>query len=278
MTVSQRLLEAFVRNAVEEDLGRGDLFARIAEPRPAFATIVAKSEGVFAGREYIETVEALYDIALEWKIADGEPFLPGQRLLEIEGDRRDLLSLERSILDFALHASGIATLTARYAARLKGYDCILLDTRKTRPGLRAFEKYAVRCGGGQNHRMGLDDALMLKDTHLRTIDDLEGFIKKIRRQIPFTAKIEVECEDLVTVRRAMEAGAEIIMCDNMSLEEMAEAVVLRDAEFPGVLIEASGNITLETIEAVAATGVDAISTGSIVHQAVWPDLSMRVEG
>ena len=278
MKVNQRLIEAFVRNAVEEDLGRGDLFARISDSRPAKAYIVAKSEGVFAGREYIETVEALYDITLAWRIADGELFVPGQRLLEIQGERRDLLSLERSILDFALHASGIATLTAQYVAKLKGYDCVLLDTRKTRPGLRAFEKYAVRCGGGQNHRMGLDDCLMLKDTHLRTIDDLEGFMKEIRRQIPFTAKIEVEAEDSEMARRAMKAGAEIVMCDNMSTEAIREVVAWRDAHAPHVLLEASGNVTLETIEAIAATGVDAISSGSIVHQAVWPDLSMRVEG
>ena len=277
MKVQQRLIEEFVRRAVEEDLGRGDLFARIGDSRPAEAYILAKSEGVFAGQEYIETVEALYDISLEWRIADGEPFAPGDRLLEIRGERRDLLSLERSILDFALHASGIATLTARYVRKLRGYDCVLLDTRKTRPGLRAFEKYAVRCGGGQNHRMGLDDCLMLKDTHLRTIDDLGAFMKEIRRKIPFTAKIEVECEDLAMAQRAMEAGAEIVMCDNMPPEEIRQVVAWRDAHAPHVLLEASGNVTLETIEEIAGTGVDAISSGSIIHQAVWPDLSMRME-
>ncbi len=277
MNVSHRLIEEFVRRAIEEDLGRGDLFARIADSRPVTAQILAKSEGVFAGREYIEVVEDLYDISLRWRIADGEPFVPGDRLLEITGESRDLLSLERSILDFALHASGIATLTAKYAAKLRGYDCVLLDTRKTRPGLRAFEKYAVRCGGGQNHRMGLDDCLMLKDTHLRTIDDLEAFMNAIRRKIPFTAKIEVECEDLEMARRAMAAGAEIVMCDNMPPEAIREVVAWRDAHAPHVLLEASGNVTLETIEAIAATGVDAISSGSIIHQAVWPDLSMRIQ-
>jgi len=278
MNVSQRLIETFVRNAIEEDLGRGDLFARISDSRPARAHILAKSEGVFAGREYIGTVEALYEIRLTWHTSDGEVFAPGDRLLEIEGERRDLLSLERSILDFALHASGIATLTAKYAEKLRGTDCVLLDTRKTRPGLRAFEKYAVRCGGGQNHRMGLDDCLMLKDTHLRTIDNLDAFMKEIRRKIPFTAKIEVECEDPEAARRAMDAGAEIVMCDNMSTEAIREVVAWRDAHAPHVLLEASGNVTLETIEAIAATGVDAISSGSIIHQAVWPDLSMRMEG
>ncbi|WP_456429765.1 carboxylating nicotinate-nucleotide diphosphorylase [Nitratifractor sp.] len=278
MRVAQRLIEAFVRNAVEEDLGRGDLFARIADSRPVQAVIVAKSHGVFAGREYIDAVEALYDIALEWKITDGEAFAPGDRLLEVRGESRDLLSLERSILDLALHASGIATLTARYVEKIAPYNCVLLDTRKTRPGLRAFEKYAVRCGGGQNHRMGLDDCLMLKDTHLRTIDDLESFMKEVRRKIPFTAKIEIECEDLEMVERAMAVGADIVMCDNMPPETIRKAVEFRNARYPHIRMEASGNVTLETIEAIAATGIDAISSGSVIHQATWPDLSMRVEG
>ncbi len=278
MRVAQRQIEAFVRNAIEEDLGRGDLFARIGESRPIQAKILAKSDGVFAGREYIEAVEALYDITLEWRIEDGETFRAGDRLLELRGESRDLLSLERSILDFALHASGIATLTARYVEKLAPYDCALLDTRKTRPGLRAFEKYAVRCGGGQNHRMGLDDCLMLKDTHLRAIEDLEAFMKEVRHKIPFTAKVEIECEDLGMVERAMSLGADIVMCDNMPLEEMRKAVEFRNEHYPHILMEASGNVTLETIEAIAATGIDAISSGSVIHQAVWPDLSMRVEG
>ncbi len=223
-------------------------------------------------------MEALYDITLEWKITDGEAFAPGDRLLEVRGESRDLLSLERSILDLALHASGIATLTARYVEKIAPYNCVLLDTRKTRPGLRAFEKYAVRCGGGQNHRMGLDDCLMLKDTHLRTIDDLESFMKEVRRKIPFTAKIEIECEDLEMVERAMAVGADIVMCDNMPPETIRKAVEFRNARYPHILMEASGNVTLETIEAIAATRIDAISSGSVIHQATWPDLSMRVEG
>jgi nicotinate-nucleotide pyrophosphorylase (carboxylating) len=277
MTVEQRLKEEFVRRAVEEDLGRGDLFARIAEPREISAVIVAKSEGVFAGREYLDVFGALYPVTLEWMCDDGEAFTPGDRLLALRGEARDLLALERSLLDMALHASGIATLTARYVQALEGTECALLDTRKTRPGLRAFEKYAVRCGGGQNHRMGLDDCLMLKDTHLRAIEDLEGFMARVRRQIPFTARIEIECEDPEMSRRAMEAGADIVMCDNMELEQIREVVALRDERFPHVLLEASGNITLETVRSVAQTGVDAVSSGSIIHQAVWPDLSMKVE-
>jgi len=153
----------------------------------------------------------------------------------------------------------------------------LLDTRKTRPLLREFEKYAVRCGGGTNHRMGLDDCLMLKDTHLKTIDDLDAFMKEVRQKIPFTSKVEIECESLAMVKAAMKAGADIVMCDNMSLEETKEVVVYRNDNYPHILLEASGNVTLDTIRKIAHTGVDAISSGSVIHQANWIDLSMKVE-
>jgi len=278
VTVAQWEAVEFVERAVREDLGRGDLFARLGGSRPVRAYVVAKSEGVFAGRKYLEAMESLFDIHFGWRTEDAEAFGKGERLFEVSGDSRDILSLERSILNLVLHASGIATLTAEFVRKLDGYDCALLDTRKTRPGLREFEKYAVRCGGGRNHRMGLDDCLMLKDTHLRTIDDLESFMEEIRRRLPFTAKIEVECEDLEMAERAMRAGADIVMCDNMDPEEIRETVALRNRRHPHVLLEASGNVTLETIESIAATGVDAISSGSIIHQAVWPDLSMRMEG
>ncbi len=269
--------EKFIKDLIAEDIGRGDLFSRISESRDIRAYIIAKSDGVFGGREYVETLADMYDIALSWDIHDGESFRKGHKLLMLSGDSRTLLSLERSILDMVLHASSIATLTAEYAEALKGTGVKLLDTRKTRPLLREFEKYAVRCGGGINHRMGLDDCLMLKDTHLKTIDDLDLFMQEVRQKIPFTSKVEIECESMEMVKRAMHAGADIVMCDNMSPEETREVVVYRDANYPHILLEASGNVTLETISAIAATGVDAISSGSIIHQANWIDLSMKVE-
>ncbi|HIP62400.1 MAG TPA: carboxylating nicotinate-nucleotide diphosphorylase, partial [Sulfurovum sp.] len=206
-----------------------------------------------------------------------EAFAKGDKLLFISGDSKTILSLERSILDMVLHASSIATLTARYVNAIKDTGVKLLDTRKTRPLLREFEKYAVRCGGGLNHRMGLDDCLMLKDTHLQTIDDLDSFMAEVRQKIPFTSKVEIECESLAMVKKAMRAGADIVMCDNMSIEQTQEVVAFRDANYPHILLEASGNVTLETIAEIATTGVDAISSGSIIHQANWIDLSMRVE-
>jgi nicotinate-nucleotide pyrophosphorylase (carboxylating) len=268
-----------VRALVAEDVGRGDLFARIGESRPVRAYVVAKSDGIFAGREYLEVLGVIFNIDIEWMIRDGEPFEKGKKIFELYcEDSRSLLSLERSILDIVLHASGIATMTRSYVDKIAQYDCILLDTRKTRPMLREFEKYAVRCGGGVNHRMGLDDCLMLKDTHLGTIEDLDAFMKETRRKIPFTSKVEIECEDMEMVKKAMKAGADIVMCDNMSIEEIVEVVKYRDSFYPHILLEASGNVTLESIEEIARTGGDAISSGSIIHQARWPDLSMRVAG
>jgi len=271
------LKENFIKSMIAEDVGRGDLFARISKSKEIRAYIIAKSDGVFGGREYIEVLAKMYDLALTWEVKDGEVFEKGKKLLFITGDSKYLLSLERSILDIALHASSIATLTNRYVKAIEGTGVKLLDTRKTRPLLREFEKYAVRCGGGLNHRMGLDDCLMLKDTHLGTIDDLDVFMQEVRTKIPFTSKVEIECETLEMVKRAMKAGADIVMCDNMSLEETAEVVAYRNKHYPHILLEASGNVTLDTIEAIARTGVDAISSGSIIHQANWIDLSMKVE-
>lgn len=272
------LKKRFIESLVAEDIGRGDLFSRISESKEIRAYIIAKSDGVFAGREYIEVMAKMYDLFIVWEINDGEHFQKGKKLLYVSGDSKKILSLERSILDIALHASSIATLTAVYAEAIAHTGVKLLDTRKTRPLLREFEKYAVRCGGGINHRMGLDDCLMLKDTHLQTIDDLDAFMQEIRRKIPFTSKVEIECEDLEMVKRAMQAGADIVMCDNMSLEKMREVVAFRNAHYPHILLEASGNVTLESIEAIARTGVDAISSGAIIHQSRWIDLSMKVEG
>ena len=271
------LKEQFLRDLIAEDIGRGDLFSRISDNKEIRAYIIAKSDGVFAGREYVGVLAEMYDLSLIWEMRDGESFSKGDKLLFISGDSKTILLLERSILDMVLHASSIATLTAQYVDAIVDTGVKLLDTRKTRPLLREFEKYAVRCGGGINHRMGLDDCLMLKDTHLKTIDDLDTFMKEVRQKIPFTSKVEIECESLKMVKLAMKAGADIVMCDNMSIEQTKEVVAYRNENYPHILLEASGNVTLDTIKAIATTGVDAISSGSVIHQANWIDLSMKVE-
>ena len=269
--------EKFLEALIAEDVGRGDLFSRVSLNRQIRAYVIAKSDGVLSGKEYVEKLTEMYGLKCEWAFNDGDRFEKGEKLLWVFGENKTLLSLERSILDLLLHASSIATLTEQYVEAIKETGVKLLDTRKTRPLLREFEKYAVRCGGGVNHRMGLDDCLMLKDTHLQTIGDLGSFMEEVRRTIPFTAKVEIECESFEMVREAMAAGADIVMCDNMALDDIGEVVAYRNEHYPHILLEASGNVTLETIAALAQTGVDAISSGSIIHQANWIDLSMKVE-
>lgn len=271
------LKDKFIEAIVAEDVGRGDLFSRIGQNKQIRAYILAKSEGVFSGREYLDVFSKKYDLKMEWHTDDGKSFKKGDILLYLEGDSKTLLSLERSILNIALHASSIATLTSLYVAKIKETGAKLLDTRKTRPMLRDFEKYAVRCGGGVNHRMGLDDCLMLKDTHLKTIENLDIFMQEVRQKIPFTSKIEIESESIEMAKKAMKAGADIVMCDNMSSKEIKEVVSYRNSHYPHILLEASGNVTLDTIKEIALTGVDAISSGSVIHQANWIDLSMKVE-
>lgn len=271
------MIEQFIRDVLAEDVGRGDLYARISDTVSASAKIIAKSDGVLAGEVYLRVLAQMEQFSIVWNKHDGESFVKGEVLMELSGDSHTLLRIERTLLNMLLHASSIATLTRKYVDLIAPYGTKLLDTRKTRPMLRNFEKYATRIGGATNHRMGLDDALMLKDTHLKTISNLESFMEEARKKIPFTSKIEIEAEDFEMAKHAMRCGADIVMCDNMSVEHLREVVEYKWEHHSSVLLEASGNITLETIEAYAATGVDAISTGALIHQANWIDMSMKMD-
>jgi len=271
------MIEQFIREVLAEDIGRGDLYARVSEAVPASAKIIAKSDGVIAGEAYLKVLAEIERFTITWHKHDGETFVKGEVLMELSGDSHTLLRIERTLLNMLLHASSIATLTRKYVDLIAPYGTKLLDTRKTRPLLRNFEKYATRIGGATNHRMGLDDALMLKDTHLKTIANLESFMEEARKKIPFTSKIEIEAEDFEMAAHAMRCGADIVMCDNMTVEQLAEVVKYKWEHHSGVLLEASGNITLETIENYAKTGVDAISTGALIHQANWIDMSMKMD-
>ncbi len=271
------MIEQFIREVLDEDVGRGDLYARVSEAVSASAKIIAKSDGVVAGEAYLSVLADIEKFTIIWHKRDSETFVKGEVLMELSGDSHTLLRIERTFLNILLHASSIATLTRAYVDIIAPYGTKLLDTRKTRPLLRNFEKYATRIGGATNHRMGLDDALMLKDTHLKTIPNLELFMEEARAKIPFTAKIEIEAETIEMAKHAMEVGADIVMCDNMSAEALREVVEYKWAHHSSVLLEASGNITLESIERYAQTGVDAISTGSLIHQANWIDMSMKMD-
>ncbi len=266
-----------VREAILEDIGRGDLFSLVSDRRKVEAKVIAKEDGIFSGKLYIKELGEMEHIEIEFLVFDGNPIKKGDIICYVRGEVNRVLMYERVILNIMQHCSGISTNTANFVKLVKGYDVKLLDTRKTRPGLRVMEKYAVRCGGGTNHRLGLDDCLMLKDTHLAAIDDLELFIKQARKRIPYTSKIEIECESVEAAKEAMKCKADLIMCDNMQVDEIREVVRYRNEKHPHVLIEASGNITKENIVEYAKTGVDAISSGSLIHKAIWLDFSMRIE-
>ena len=271
------MIKEFVKAALAEDVGRGDLYALVEPAIASSAKIIAKSEGVVAGVKYIDVLAELEGIEISWLKCDTQRFEKGDLIATLKADSHTLLRCERTILDMLLHASSIATLTDKYVQIIAPYGVKLLDTRKTRPLLRVFEKYATRKGGAVNHRMGLDDSLMIKDTHLKTIKNLKEYIELARKNIPFTAKIEIEAETFVIAKEAMEAHCDIVMCDNMTPEQIQEVVEYRNEHFPHILLEASGNISLETIESYAKSGVDAISSGSLIHQANWIDISMKMD-
>jgi nicotinate-nucleotide pyrophosphorylase (carboxylating) len=270
-------IEALLRMALEEDLGPGDVTTMSTIPAGARGTGLfrAKRDCVVAGLVLLPRCFSLVDEAVVVRCAstDGDSIAQGTVVAEAEGSIRSLLMVERTALNFLQRLSGTATLTRQYVEALKGFSCRLIDTRKTTPGLRALQKYAVRMGGGANHRLGLYDAALIKDNHIAASGALTAAVENVRRQAPFMAKIEVECGSLRQVREAVEAKADVIMLDNMDLAEMAEAVRLVDKR---AWIEASGGIDLGNLREVAATGVDYISVGALTHSAPAVDFNMKV--
>jgi len=266
----------FLKTALNEDIGRGDL-ARSLINKKATAAIKAKSEGVIAGIEYIKYFSDLVDVEFKFNFNDKDLYKNGDIILEISGDAKDILSIERTTLNILQHASGIASNAYEFVKLTQG-KLKILDTRKTRPALRVFEKYAAHCGGVTNHRLGLDDCLMLKDTHLALFSSIEEAIKKAKDNIPFTTKIEIEAETPQMAIEAMQAGADIVMCDNMSFEDIKKVVEYRNEKYKNVFLEASGNVTLENINNYIQTGIDAVSSGAIIHQATFKDFSMKMKG
>lgn len=275
-------IEDLLKRAIIEDLGQGDLFARCISRdlanKQVEARIIAKEGGIFSGELYLGALYKMFAIQADFTRKDGESFAQGEVLATLKGRYIDILQTERVGLNILAHSSGIATNTHSFVRILRenGFSTMILDTRKTRPFLRDLEKYSTRNGGAQNHRFGLFDCVMLKDTNLAKLGDLGEFIKRAKSKIPFTAQIEVECESLKGARIAMESGANIVMCDNMSVESIAQVVAVRNAEFPSIKLEASGNITRENIAQYAKSGVDALSIGALIHQAKWLDLSLKM--
>lgn len=265
-----------IRFALREDMNAGDLSTESVCPerREAEVQLIAKAEGVIAGLDVFERAFTLLDprTSFDARVADGDAVEPGQLLGIVRGDARVLLSGERVALNFLQRMSGIATYTRRMAAALEGTKTRLVDTRKTTPCLRIFEKAAVEAGGGANHRYNLSQAVMLKDNHIDAAGGIAAAVAGARAHAPFVCTVEVECEDLDMVREALEAGADIIMLDNMTHEQMAEAVALIDG---WAKVEASGNVDAGNIRALADLGVDFISSGALTHSAPILDLSLK---
>ncbi|MDE0061636.1 MAG: carboxylating nicotinate-nucleotide diphosphorylase [Gammaproteobacteria bacterium] len=269
----QAALEAHVRAAIEEDVGSGDITAELVPgSASARARVFTREAGVFCGKPWIaETCRQIEPrIELQWLAGDGDDIAPEKVLLELAGPARGLLTAERTLLNFAQLLSGVATRTRRCVELVQGTRARLLDTRKTVPGLRLAQKYAVRCGGGENHRMGLFDAYLIKENHIVAAGSIRAAVATARSLNP-KVRLEVEVESLAELDEAVDAGADLIMLDNFSAEECAEAVVRTGGK---AKLEASGGIDEDSLAAIARTGVDYISVGSLT-KAVRPlDLSM----
>ena len=271
------LIDKIIDNALAEDLGPGDLTTEtlIDQSAKGKARLVPREELVLAGIEIFGRVFSRLDpdIALEGNFRDGDVVPAGRDIGVVEGSLRAILSAERTALNFLQHLSGIATLTKRYVEKAGPSQVRVIDTRKTTPGLRILEKYAVRAGGGHNHRLGLFDGVLIKDNHIAAAGSISKAVEKIRANVPHTVKIQVEVDDLRGLEEAMRVGVDAVLLDNMSIDEMKEAVSVAGGR---ALLEASGGITLETIGEVAQTGVDLISVGALTHSARSVDISLEI--
>ncbi|MBI1869098.1 MAG: carboxylating nicotinate-nucleotide diphosphorylase [Methylocystis sp.] len=278
-TLSPLLVERAVRAALEEDIGRaGDITTQAIVPETAFAkaVVAAREAGVVAGLPLARAAFSIIDPAVHFEalVHDGARVTTGQVVARIEGPARAILSAERVALNFLGRLSGAASLTARYAEKIAHTKAKVCDTRKTTPLLRAFEKYAVRCGGGANHRFGLDDAILVKDNHIAVAGGVTAALRAAKAFAGHLVKIEIEVDTLTQLREVLEEGADAVLLDNMTVAQLREAVALIDGK---LVSEASGGVTMETIADIAATGVDMISVGALTHSAPALDLGLDVE-
>lgn len=268
--------------ALAEDLGSGDWTSLWTIPAGARAQarIVAKAPGVLAGvdvaREVFATVDA--SVAVELLRRDGDAVAPGEEVARLVGSARSILGAERVALNFLQRLSGVATLTRAYVDRVSGTGARILDTRKTTPGMRLLEKAAVRAGGGTNHRIGLFDMVLIKENHVAAAGGIAAAVEAVRRQNERGLRVEIETRDLAEVDEALRAGVDVILLDNMTLDVLRDAVRRVAASGTPTQTEASGGVNLETVRAIAETGVDLISVGALTHSAPALDLSLLVEG
>jgi nicotinate-nucleotide pyrophosphorylase (carboxylating) len=269
-----------VARALAEDVGGGDLTAALVPAgRPGRATVITREAAVLCGRPWFDEVFHQVDpaVRVSWDVAEGAPVEPGQRLCRLEGPARSLLTGERTALNFLQTLSGTATATRRYVQLVAGLPCRILDTRKTLPGMRRAQKYAVRCAGGSNHRMGLYDGILVKENHIMAAGSIAAAVKAARAA-GASVPVEVEVETLDELRQALDAGADAALLDEFSLDDLRAAVAMNRSHPRGPMqLEASGNVTFETLRGIAETGVDFISIGSLTKHVRAVDLSMRFE-
>ena len=275
--ISMKLVaDKLILSALKEDITSEDITTNsvMPEARPGEVDLICKEDGILAGLDVFKRVFTLLDknITFEFSKKDGDEIKNGEKIGVIRGDIRVLLSGERTALNYLQRMSGIATYTASVAALLKGTNTKLLDTRKTTPNMRIFEKYAVKVGGGYNHRYNLSDGVLLKDNHIGAAGGVKEAVKMAKEYAPFVRKIEVEVENFEMLKEALDAGADIIMLDNMSVSDMKEAVRLAKGKAE---TEASGNVTKENIKRLTDIGVDYISSGALTHSAPILDLSLK---
>ena len=277
MEINNYYVKQLFELALAEDIGIGDITSNVIIPKDRIATgkILSKDTGLIAGLEVVESLLNIVDsqLTLTSMLSDGDKVEPGAEIGKIQGAAGMMMQLERIALNFLRRLSGIATLTSKYVQAVAGYPVKIIDTRKTTPGWRTLEKYAVRVGGGYNHRFGLYDAVLIKDNHIALAGSITKAIEMARAQIPHTMTIEIETKTLQQVSEALHAKPDIIMLDNMMIDEMKEAVKLIGGR---VLVEASGNVQLETVKQIAATGINLISVGALTHSAPALDISIDV--
>jgi nicotinate-nucleotide pyrophosphorylase (carboxylating) len=280
MDLDPGLIYAYASDLLKEDLGRGDITTQavVRGGVRARGRFLAKQDFVLCGLEIAEAVFSSLDgsIQLESRVYDGDQIQSGTEFARIEGPATALLTGERTALNLLQRLSGVATLTRTYVDLISGTAAKIVDTRKTTPGLRLLEKYAVRVGGGQNHRFGLDDGVLIKDNHIALGGGIRKAVEAARRTVPHLMKIEVEVSNQSQLREALAARADAIMLDNMSLDEIRQAVKMIREEAPGVIIEASGGVSLDTVAELARCEVDLISVGAITHSAPAVDISLKL--
>lgn len=291
LRVRPHSLREVVQAALDEDVGNGDLTSLgCLDPGPVQGEIIAKSSGILSGVDAALMAVGIVDSAnqVTFEKNDGDPFQVGDRIASFQGFNQTMLASERVALNFLGHLSGIATLTHAFVSAVNGTRAKILDTRKTTPGLRALEKAAVRHGGGFNHRFGLYDAILIKDNHLASAGSVRGAMERMREYLASSDYrlqfehpadqlfIEVEVESVEQLREAIDAGVDRVLLDNRNLDQLREMVSLARKMNPGVELEASGNVTLDRVRAIAETGVDYISVGAITHSVKVADFSMRV--